>query len=227
MRGYTELLRVPVAVQLAANLWPLYGAWYLGWGVYELIVLYWLENVVIGVFNLLKMATLHSSGLGATVGKFFMIPFFTVHYGMFTAIHGMFVIMMFGPKEEGKGAGGPFDVLAQSGILQVEGMQVALLLLLVSHLVAYFYDYIRSGEYRHSSLQTLMHAPYKRVVVLHLTIIFGGFLVMALHEPLWALAVMISIKLIGDIIASKKRRTHGEGRSDSDADVHGQVRQSR
>jgi len=43
-------------VLLAANAVPIFGVLFLGWTVLPLVLIYWLENVVIGGFNVLKMA---------------------------------------------------------------------------------------------------------------------------------------------------------------------------
>jgi len=210
----------PLLVLILANLVPLYGVWLLGWGVFELILLYWMENVVIGVFNVVKMASLQGASPLDTAVKFFIIPFFTFHYGMFTAVHGIFVLSMFGDEAVNKNVVSPLDVFTNAQIFSIEAMPIALSLLAASHLAAYYYDFIRNGAYLRSTTKELMHAPYKRVLVLHITIIFGGFLVMALHEPLWALGVMIAIKLLGDIIANRneKRKNHDQSSNGPDAD---------
>ena len=197
-------LSLPVVLLLLANLMPLYGVWVLEWGVFELILLYWFENVILGVLNIFKMALGRAStpfGLGE---KLFSIPFFTFHYGMFTLVHGVFVVALFGPEAMQQQVEGPFDMLLQNDFSLIDGFALALMLLVLSHASAFYWDFIRSGAYAHSSTKDLMHEPYKRVVVLHLTIIFGGFLVMALQEPLWALVVMIVIKVIIDIISLRK-----------------------
>jgi hypothetical protein len=47
-----------------------------------------------------------------------------------------------------------------------------------------------------------MMQPYARVVVLHVTILFGGFAFMALHAPAAALVVLVALKTALDL------RTH-------------------
>lgn len=42
---------------LAVNCFPLLGVLILGWQVFDVVILYWTENVVIGVVNVLKMLT--------------------------------------------------------------------------------------------------------------------------------------------------------------------------
>jgi len=40
-----------------------------------------------------------------------------------------------------------------------------------------------------------MTRPYLRVVVLHVGILVGGFAAMALGSPLWALVVLLAMKI--------------------------------
>ena len=75
----------------------------------------------------------------------------------------------------------------------------AILALLLSHTVSFIINYIGKGEYKKAGLQELMGQPYSRVVLLHLTIIIGGFLVMALGSPVFALLILVLLKIFIDI----------------------------
>jgi hypothetical protein len=44
-----------------------------------------------------------------------------------------------------------------------------------------------------------MQQPYGRIVVLHLSILFGGFLMMALHSPVWGLLLLVGLKVALDL----------------------------
>jgi hypothetical protein len=46
-----------------------------------------------------------------------------------------------------------------------------------------------------------MFRPYGRIVIMHLTIIFGGILIQSFGAPLLALLVMISLKILIDLTA--------------------------
>ncbi len=48
-------LRASSAALIAANVWPLFGVTLLGWSAFELVFVYWCENVILGVINALKM----------------------------------------------------------------------------------------------------------------------------------------------------------------------------
>src|ERR1051326_6744828 len=79
-----------------ANAVPLIGVLFLGWQVFPLILLYWLENVIVGGLNVLRMGGADPAGPVRWIAKVFLIPFFCVHFGGFTTIHGVFVFAMFG-----------------------------------------------------------------------------------------------------------------------------------
>jgi hypothetical protein len=181
-------------VLVAANLVPLAGVLAFGWSVYPVLLVYWCENVAVGAFNVLRIAFAQPQNLAANLGKLFLIPFFIVHYGMFTMVHGIFVVALFGPK--GAGAPGP------SGLgLAVRQAHIgwAVLAIALSHGYSFLHNYLFSGEYRQASPQLLMMQPYARVMVLHATILLGGFAFMALHAPAAALVVLVGLKTAIDL----------------------------
>jgi len=85
-----------VLALIAANLVPLGGVLIYGWTVFDVTIVFWAENVIVGLLNILRMATLLV--LRRDFGALVLAPFFAVHYGMFTVVHGIFVIALFGPE---------------------------------------------------------------------------------------------------------------------------------
>jgi hypothetical protein len=192
-----ELKNVPTVALILANLLPLYGVLFLGWQVFPVLVLFWIENVIIGVFNVLKMLTARPATPLAWAAKVLMVPFFCVHYGMFTFVHGIFVFALFGGAFADDGG-----LLGTAAVFEALGefqLGWAVLALFVSHAVSFAYNYIGKGEYRTASLNSLMGEPYVRIVLLHITIIVGGFIITLLSSPVYALVVLIGAKVIGDV----------------------------
>jgi hypothetical protein len=190
----------PSAVALVlANLIPLGGVVLLGWEVFPILLLFWLENVIVGVFNVLRMVWVQPDDEGGLILKIFTIPFFILHYGLFTAGHGVFVFMLFG--------GGQFPITGFPSVVTVVDALVQLKLVLpalalaASHGFSFVSNYVAGQEYRRVTLQQLMHRPYSRVVVLHLVIIGGGFLVMALNSPVLGLFLLVVLKVGIDVRA--------------------------
>ena len=197
--GIAELTRPSVATLLIANVLPLFGVLFLGWKIFPLLVLFWLENVIVGVFNVFKMLVASPTSPGQWVAKLVAIPFFCFHYGMFTLVHGIFVFVLFG----GVLMDSP-DFPTPAVVAQVFGdFQIgwAALALFISHLVSFIFNYIGKGEYKQANLNGLMGQPYGRVVVLHVTIIAGGLLISMFGSPIFALILLLVLKTVIDIQA--------------------------
>ncbi len=200
------------AFLLAANILPLTGVLFLGWQVSDVFALFWLENVIIGVLNVVKMVT--AAVLLREISFALIAPFFVLHYGMFTMVHGVFVFAIFGaqalggeivPAGQDAGMGNPFDLLAAS--VAQSGGYIAAVGLFLSHFMSYLLNFIGRGEYQKIDAQKLMMAPYGRIIMLHLTIIIGGGLVLATGQAVWALGLLCVIKTVLDLAMHMKE--HG------------------
>ena len=184
---------------------PLAGVLWWGWDAFALIALFWVENVVVGLFFILRMLCLDPRAPGHWAAKSVMVPFFCVHYGGFTAIHGAFVFEMLGGKRyQVRG----FDLLEPAARVVADyGLWLPLAALVASHLFSFLWNYLYRGEFRRANLPQLMARPYVRVVVLHLAIILGGFGAAALGSPVWALLVLLALKIGLDFKAHVKEHS--------------------
>jgi Family of unknown function (DUF6498) len=139
------------------------------------------------------------------LAKLLMVPFFCVHYGMFTAVHGVFVFMLFG---QGKYRVDGLDALAPAARAATDyGLLLPLAVLVGSHFFSFAWNYLYRGEFRSAQLSSLMVQPYGRVVVLHVAIILGGIAAMALGSPIWALLVLLALKVALDFRAHVKEHS--------------------
>ena len=202
-----------VAALVAVNLFPLAGVAFLGWSTYDLMLLYWFENGVVGLYAGLTMLLTRgpdgdAGGLGGLVGKLFLTGFFALHYGAFWSAHGFFVVTLFGP---GGVLAGPPDAFLSGAVMDGPagffggGLAIAerylsggLLLtavgLFVSHGISFVGNVVQRGEDLRTAPKVLMTRPYGRVVVLHVTLVLGAFLIMALGEPVAALVLFVLLK---------------------------------
>ena len=187
-------------VLVAANLLPLYGVLFWDWEAFPLLALFWMENVIIGLLNAGRMLLIAPGNPAAWLAKLFLVPFFCVHYGLFTAVHGIFVFSMFG-----KYAIEDLEVLGPAARATADwNLWLPLGALAASHVFSFFWNFVHRGEYLRASLEQQMARPYGRVVVLHLTILVGGMAAMALGSPVWALLVLIGVKIAMDLKAHLK-----------------------
>jgi len=136
--------------------------------------------------------------------------FFALHHGGFCAVHGLFVLALVTdaePRMPGADAWPSFLVFLQllvSVVRQVIAVapvewQIGFLALLGSHAVSLALNYVGRGEYASQTLRSLMSAPNKRIVVLHIAIIAGGFGTRAPGSPLPLLVLLDLLKLGLDI----------------------------
>jgi hypothetical protein len=189
-----------IASLILVNLVPLAGVLFFGWNLSAIMVLYWSENVVIGLFNVVKMALAQGDPKESPMRlnykpvkvahKAFMIFFFMAHFGMFTLGHGVFVFAIFG-----KQLPPPATVVP------------AFLALFASHGLSFLVNFIRKEEYKRVAFTTLFVQPYKRIVIMHLTIILGAWASIALDRPVMALVVLITLKILLDAFSHKKEHT--------------------
>ena len=261
-------------ILLIANAIPLVGVLFFGWSLLTILVIYWIENGIVGFWNVPKIllaqasviptlpplpdsaalsatgnaaaanrlqadwerardaqlaaAAQASTGAGATpgfsrllgstrlptVGRAALAVFFLVHYGMFWFVHGIFVFALpaFGGGFLGSTSSigciepsfglDPFGLQACSGpfggVLWTN-VAIAAAALFLSHGASFLFNYIGRGEYLTTSPTRQMGAPYGRVIVLHMTIIFGAFAVAFFGSPIWALLILVVLKTAFDL----------------------------
>jgi len=197
---------LPQLALLAANLLPVFGVLYADWDVGTVVLLYWAENIIAGAFTLLKMFV---------TGRFSALKyalFFCLHYGIFCAIHGMFVLKLTGfsgieDRTSTYSWPGPLvvpemlaDLIARILHNAPEQFLWACLALLLSHGVSFLLLFIGQGEFRRTTVRVLMRAPYQRITVLHIAVIAGAFLIQALGSPLALLLALVALKIAMDIM---------------------------
>ena len=208
-----HLTNLPLIALLVANIIPLWGVLFLGWDAFLIVLLYWSENIVIGFYNILKIAFACPPDAKhplAHLGKLFLIPFFTIHYGGFTAIHGVFVLALFQKSEGPPFTGEPwpcflvfvqmlFNVIRQAFSAMPPAARLVLLALFISHGISFVYNYLLRREFASARPDKLMGAPYARVAVMHISIIAGGFLLVAIGSPIALLLALVVLKTILDV----------------------------
>lgn len=186
-----------ISLLVALNALPLYGVFSWGWKSFDLIFLYWLENLIIGVFMILRIVIRPYSHAVELAMPVFLAPFFAVHYGMFCFGHGTFVIGLFGKElaPELAGMGIPEIILP---IIESRQLLWPLMGLLAYQLLDWIRDTTERGLGSDGVAQ-LTTAPYRRIIVLHITIIASGFVLTTLHEPLAGLLLLIVFKTWMDL----------------------------
>ena len=68
-----SLIHPSVIILLLVNIIPMAGVIYFSWDVFAIMILYWLESVIVGFLNVVRMIKINNNSLNS---KF--IPFFIV-----------------------------------------------------------------------------------------------------------------------------------------------------
>ena len=224
-RSYLQdLVRYPTLLgTVIINFIPFLGVLFWGWGVGALVVLYWLENVVVGFITLLRMALSAASSAASLVSLAFIIPFFCLHYGLFCFVHGVFVLVlahMSGGLEAGVadipvGAidGGPLD-LFNAAIGVAPGLTVMLAIIGGWRLILTLIHYVLRGDFRTSNPMEEMGKPYGRIITLHFAIFAGAFALFWLGEPAWGMFGLIALKTAFDFFGVRKEAKGEMGKAD-------------
>ena len=199
-------LRTPSGLMLLmANLIPVAGVLLWDWNVASLLHIYWAENVAIGIVNILKILT-NRSPRAQLPRKLFIAAFFALHYGLFCKGHASFV---FGDLINGSG------MVASTGgsaIAYLKNNPWLFLSFLISHLFSFFTNYLGKGEAKTINIGQVMFLPYRRIMILHLTIIFGAFAIIALDSPIVLVFILAIAKILGDLFFHRREHSHsGKG----------------
>lgn len=199
-----------LAALLVANVLPLVGVLYLGWRLFDVLFLYWVENGVVGLYNAAKMEVIARAERsrapqpearparkgrkakqpgGGDAPLFNELHFFAFHYGLFWLVHGLFLFIFFGLGIFSQGERVRFAELPWGAIAVTA----------VSHGVSFTYNFLGREEYRRATVSDQMFAPYGRVLVMHVTILVGALAVEALGQPVAALALLVALKTALDV----------------------------
>jgi len=189
-------------VLIAANLIPLVGVMLFDWSLPLIMILYWLENVVIGVYTLVKMLVLTLNT--GQIKNLFNMAFFCIHYGIFCSVHGAILLEILNVTAPNS-LEQEFILLRPIELFQFlattfgDALLLGLVALILSHGFSMFEHFFQRGEKEVLTINKLMSAPYPRILILHVTIIGGAMLIEFLGSPTYLLVLLVVIKIIVDV----------------------------
>ena len=192
---------------VAANLLPLVLVAYGLSSAGELLVLYWVENLIVGFYAVLRIASARGEADLSALGRIFMIAFFLVHFGAFCWAHASALQYLVLAKSDLL----PLDphVFLDHGLRQHfpspspwQGLPlefaVPIAALLVSHGVSFVHNYLQRGEVFRATAKEEMSRPYRRMIPLHIATFACGFFAISRPSAVVVLILLILIKTGGD-----------------------------
>ncbi len=181
---------ITVLFIIAANCFPLAGLAIWDWNVYNIVFLYWLESMVIGFYNVIKMLSLDED---TNIGLTFL---FSTGYFSYLSVILFAICSLFGGN-------GFFtqQLTASLGALEPFKYQIALgaVSLVISHGISYFVHFIVRGERYDTDALTLFRAPFKRIVFIQILLLSSGWWIHKTHAGIFYLVLMVLLKIALDI----------------------------
>jgi hypothetical protein len=176
------------AGMLLAHLVPLYGALFGGWDVATILALYWLENVVTGIFSGLRIRLAQAR----SADERGLEAFFGMHYGLFTVVHGVFLVVLaaeFSGDRE----------FSYSGWLVQHWLELlaAVVMIIFDQARDHWGTYVAEQQYLRTTKGQHFFRPYPRIFVLHLTVIGGGFLASQSGLPAGTIVLLMVLLHLG------------------------------
>ncbi|MEL7187106.1 MAG: DUF6498-containing protein [Pseudomonadota bacterium] len=188
-------LRVSIILLVVANLVPVFGVLFLDWDVFYVMLLFWCENVVIGIFGILR--------LFVSTGNLFVAAFFTVHYGGFMMGHLMVLFALFSNAFEGQASNATDPEHFLAAFLNPPTL-IAIAALFVSHGWSYIANFLGSDERNLLTGARAMTQPYRRMIITHIALLAGGFFVTTMGQPLPGLLLLIAMKIGLDVVFHRR-----------------------
>lgn len=215
-------INAPTIALILANLIPLVGVLLFGWEPLTVFVLYLLESVIAGVFNVLKMLSVYFLGNKTValqkqpgdsgVSGFLLIPFFMAHYFFFIFVQ---CTLFFAFANIGSTAFNPVRLIENFKPYVMGDSGFAAGGIALSYTISYALDFMLNGEFTRTSLSQLMFRPYKRIIVQQFVVIAGGFIfiLFSVFLPRAGLLLFITaftlIKIWFDLLLEKKMNETG------------------
>lgn len=188
------------SILILSNLVPLAGILFWGWDTFVLLCLYCLETAVIGFWTIARVATMSrdpGSVAGRSIaGTLALAGFFTVHAGLFMTVHMLFIYALF----SGVWAGRIDDARDFIRLIVIgKDLWIPLLALFAGQGAIFINDAVNRFAFARAPLTTadtgeIMSGFYKRIVIMHLTIMGGAFIAQAIGTAA-PLIVLVLIKV--------------------------------
>ena len=157
-------------ILILGNLLSIYMAYKEQWPLTEIMWIYWVQSLIIGLFNasrMLKLKTFYSEDKegnrkeGTISSKLALTSFFIVHYGFFHYCYAQ----LLGEKQ-------PLEFVFEEA--KIVTFIICVIGFACSHAFSFFYNDKREFKESTPNINQIMMYPYKRIIPMHLTIILGG-----------------------------------------------------
>ena len=189
--------KLQLAFLLATNALTLFGVLVLGWQARQVVLLYFIESILIGIFNLPRILASTTpktapqrpgvyKGDTSLAARIALAVFFMFHYGLFMGVQSGIMSSM-------------LDVSLD--MLNAPDLQVTVLLLI--GLQTYdFIAFYRQRPTKRADPSLQMFRPYGRVFVQQFVVIFGAWISLGLPQggQIGFLILLVVCRVIAELV---------------------------
>ena len=173
---------------------PIWGVHAYGWDAVQVVILYWIETLVVGVFTWLRVAGAERHARSEAGQPFKVSSFFVMHYGLFALVHGIFAWLLAILMMANGDAGAVWGATLANGDFWSATMGLVLLQGMV-----FWREWARPQAWRTADAQTEMVRPYGRVFAMHVAVIVGFLLIGLADAPVLMVLILCGLKLVIDL----------------------------
>lgn len=184
----------------AVNTLPALCVFLYEWDLFDLVLLYWAESVVIGFYTILKMLYVDTASVARDIEVYYAVPVFLGIYTFFCWLIGMGILFFFKQLPElPENDLTPESMVYTAHLLRLTfvGRKWICLFIFVCHGMSFVSDYLRSGQFYRASLGKLMLLPMIRGITLAVMVV-GVVSAIKQHSPLTGLMVIVCLKIACD-----------------------------
>lgn len=185
-------------VLLTANGATMWYALFENWTLSTVMVVYWVQSVIIGGFNVLRILSLQKFSTEGFYMNDNPVPqnecakkqtaaFFAFHYGFFHLIYMVFL-------------------LADSSGINLKYVLMGGVIFFFDHLFSFKHN-IKRDRQKIQNIGHLMFFPYARIIPMHITILIGG----VLYGSTSHLIIFFGLKTFADVIMHVIEHASGFG----------------
>jgi len=183
---------------LLGNAVPLAGVLFLEWKLLSVIMIYWAESAVVGIFSIFRMLWARGKE------KPYLVPFFMFHYGFFMAGHyvAILIFALLTGDRSMLNIGLLAPLYADPTVLSAVAASF------LSHGVFFLRNYIGGNEYLIAEADREMIRPYGRILVMHVAILASAFAIALTRfdRPVTAVVILIILKTVLDVSSHLRER---------------------
>lgn len=183
---------------ICAALVPLAGTLLLGWSIYEVMMVYWLEGLILGLFVLARLYIQPPWRIGSMLARLHVMLFFLSFLLSFAATHLMVIMILFHPAgpEEFEFPEDPDEIV---GWFKQGWLLLPALFLLIPQCWQFLRNWLLQRGWEETSSLRLALGLFSRLLITHAGVILAAVLVVHYHAPILMVPVLIAAKLALDL----------------------------